>query len=65
MAIPKTMDELRPAGYTFLDTSTCSQCGDAIEWWSTPRGARMPINPMERGLSKVVVHFDTCTERDQ
>lgn len=63
MAIPKTMDELKPAGYKFLDNGTCKLCGDDIEWWETPRGAKMPINPMNRGGSPVIAHFDTCTGR--
>lgn len=61
MSFPKTSDELKSAGYKFLDFAECKKCGDSIEWYETPNGKKIPINPMERGSSEVVVHFDTCT----
>jgi len=64
MTLPKTMEELVPAGYKMDNqTATCSYCGADIEWWITPRGSKMPLDPMNRGTDKVSCHFDTCTGR--
>jgi len=63
MPFPKTFDDLKSAGYTFLDDATCRDCGEEIEWWETPNGKKMPIDHMTRGSDPVRVHFDTCAER--
>lgn len=64
MAFPKTFEEMRAAGYLFNDHGVCRGCGDDIEWWITPRGKALPMNPMPRGSSPAVAHFSTCTEAD-
>ncbi len=64
MPFPQTLDEMTSAGYKFDNTSTCRGCGDEIEWWITPSGRKIPMNPMERGISKAVAHWSTCTEQD-
>ena len=64
MAFPKTLDEMTQAGYKFLNHATCKGCGDEIEWWETPTGKKIPMNPMERGVSPSVAHWATCPEQD-
>lgn len=61
MALPKTMDDLVPSGYKFDNASTCKRCGDDIEWWVTPKGSNLPMNPMDRGSDPAVTHMSTCT----
>lgn len=64
MAFPKTLDEMKSRGYIFKDHGECRGCGDAIEWWSTPNGKNIPMNPMQRGSDEAVAHWATCTEQD-
>lgn len=60
MAFPKTMDEMNAAGYKFDNHATCRGCGDDIEWWLSPKGSKVPMNPMDKGTSPAVSHFATC-----
>jgi hypothetical protein len=64
MAFPQTLDEMKSRGYKFKDHAECKGCGDSIEWWETPNGKNIPMNPMERGSSEAVAHWATCTEQD-
>lgn len=47
MAFPKTDTELVAAGYKHEGTSKCTgpNCGKEIEWWRTPKGKRIPLDP--------------------
>ena len=63
MPIPKTLNELKTAGYIFENESTCKGCGDDLEWWTTPSGKKIPMNPMA-GDSPAVAHWSTCIESD-
>lgn len=65
MAFPKTLDEMKRAGYTFQNCATCGGCGQDIEWWITPLGKKIPMDPMNRGVSQAVSHFATCTEAER
>jgi hypothetical protein len=58
---PKNSDELKARGWKFQNDSTCNKCGDSIEWWDSPNGKPLPFNPMEKGLSPAIKHFETCT----
>jgi hypothetical protein len=62
MPFPKTLDELTAAGYVFLDHATCRSCGEDIEFWQTPRGKKMPMNPMNKGTDEAKSHFATCPD---
>ena len=64
MPFPKTLDELRAANYVFDNYGTCKGCGEDIEWYKTPNGKNIPMNPMERGSSEAVAHWATCSEQD-
>lgn len=62
MPFPKTSDELKAAGYSFDNDATCRGCGADIEWWTTPSGKRMPMDPMDRGTSEARSHWSTCPD---
>lgn len=64
MAFPKTLDEMAPAGYSMDNDAVCRGCGDEIEWWITPTGKKIPMNPMKAGSDAAIAHWATCTERD-
>ena len=42
----------------------CRGCTEAIEWWLTPKGERMPMDPMPRRESKAVSHWSTCKQAE-
>lgn len=62
MPFPKNLDEMKAFGYRFADNGTCKGCGEDIEWWVTPRGKNIPMNPMQGGSSEAVSHFATCSD---
>jgi len=64
MPFPKTMDELKAAGYQFSGHAACKGCGEDIEWWKTPLGKSLPMNPMDRGSAEAIAHWTTCSEAD-
>lgn len=65
MSLPKTRAELETAGYKVSNYGRCSGCRAAIEWWTTPIGARAPMNPMPHPESEVISHFATCPNANQ
>ena len=64
MAFPKTFDDMRPAGYAFQNDGVCKGCGADIEWWLTPLGKKIPMDPMDRGVSPAKPHWSTCPEAE-
>ena len=64
MAFPKTLNEMKAFNYRFDNYGTCKGCGEDIEWYKTPSGKSIPMNPMERGSSPATAHWSTCTEAD-
>ena len=64
MPFAKTLDELKGAGYVFSNYATCKGCGADIEWWISPKGSKLPMEPMSRGTSEAKVHFASCPESD-
>jgi len=62
MAFPKNADEMTAQGYRLDNASVCRGCGAEIEWWTTPKGKPIPMDPMVRGSSKAVSHWATCPE---
>lgn len=62
MPFPQTADELKAAGYKFDNDATCRGCGADIEWWITPRGKKLPMDPMDTGTAKAVPHWGTCSD---
>jgi hypothetical protein len=64
MPFPKTLDELKAAGYRFENDANCRGCGDAIEWYTTPNGKKIPMNAMDKGTDAAIAHWSSCTEAD-
>lgn len=64
MAFPRTLNEMVPAGYKYEGEGICKGCGDELEWWETPSGKKIPMNPMPSGSSPAVAHWSTCVEQD-
>ena len=64
MPFPQTLDELKSAGYVFSNHATCKGCMADIEWWTSPKGSKLPMDPMERGTSPAKAHFGSCPEAD-
>jgi hypothetical protein len=62
MAFPKTWDELKAAGYEWLNDSECRGCGEPIMWFRTPNGKKIPMDPMDAGSSKATPHWATCSD---
>lgn len=64
MAFPKTLNEMKAAGYKFENSAACKGCGEDIEWWTTPTGKKIPMNEMTSGDSSATAHWATCSEAD-
>ena len=65
MAFPKTLDELRAAGYKFLEHRKCigNTCNQQIEFWQTPKGKKIPLDVDAKG--NVEPHFSSCPDVKQ
>jgi hypothetical protein len=64
MAFPKTMADMERQGYRRIEYSRCKGCFDSIEWWQTPMGERIPMDPMAVRDSAAITHFSTCKQVD-
>lgn len=62
MAFPKNLSEMKSFGYSFDNYAVCRGCGQDIEWWSTPRGKKIPMDPMQRDADVATAHFSTCPD---
>lgn len=57
MPFPKTEQEFADQGYRFKERSVCRYegCSAEIEWWETPNGRMMPLDP-----GTLEPHWATC-----
>jgi hypothetical protein len=55
-----TLDEMKGRNWKFSGNGNCRDCGDAIEWWHSPKNNPVAINPMQRGSDQAVFHSQTC-----
>ena len=64
MPFPKTVDELRAAGYHYLKDRKClgKTCGASLQIWKTPTARTMPLEVDRDG--NVVAHFTNCPDLD-
>lgn len=53
--LPRTVPEMLAKGYQFSNKAACKDCGVEIDWWTSPKGARLP---MDSGTA--LVHMETC-----
>jgi hypothetical protein len=49
MAIPEKREDLVAMGYVYDNDARCSgaDCHQMIEWWITPKGAKMPMSVVD------------------
>jgi hypothetical protein len=52
-------------GYKFLEQGVCDGCLQIIEWWRTPEGHQIPMNPMATPESPAIAHWATCPMVEQ
>lgn len=64
MPFPQDRDALIASGYIFSNHSKCRACGAEIEWYETPKGAKMPMDLMPAGSSPAQSHWATCPNAD-
>ena len=65
MPFPANAEEMQLAGYRFLDHGECDGCYQAIEWWRTPKGRQIPMDPMSTPESPATSHWATCPNAEQ
>ena len=62
MPIPRNFAELKAKGYSFVDHGRCDACDQPVEWWRTPQGRQIPMNPMPLAASQARGHWGTCSK---
>jgi hypothetical protein len=60
MSFPATRAEMEAAGYSLNEYTRCKGCQRLMEFWNTPQGRRIPMNPMTDPESPAVSHFTDC-----
>lgn len=64
---PRTNGEMLMRGYEPSSATTyakCRGCGADVEWWRTPTGRNLPMNPMPTPETPAIAHWSTCTKAD-
>lgn len=62
MPFPKNRVFMVAAGYKPLPSGNCRGCNHVIEFWQTPAGKQIPMNPMENDDTPAITHFATCSK---
>jgi hypothetical protein len=57
-----TKRTIEESGYTFSNKGQCIGCHAPIDWYWTPDGKKMPMDPMNDQDSPAISHFATCPE---
>lgn len=59
MGYPESREELEAAGFRFDAMGRCrgARCRADIEWWYSPKGKRIPLNPDDK-----TGHHTTCPD---
>lgn len=60
MPFPTTLRAMQETGYQRQNYARCKGCHRPIEWWSTPSGKAIPMEPMPQDDSPTVSHWATC-----
>ena len=60
MTFPKNRAQMLTAGYKPQPSGECRACHKVIEFWQTPAGKQIPMDPMETDDSLAITHFATC-----
>lgn len=62
MAFPANRVEMVERGYSLFERTTCRGCSVPMEFWNTPNGHKMPMNPMPDDHTAAVSHYATCPD---
>jgi hypothetical protein len=65
MPFPENAQQMHEQKYKFLDQGICDGCHEVIEWWRTPNGHQIPMNPMPTPESPAIAHWATCPMVEQ
>lgn len=65
MGFPADRDALIRSGYRFDNHAKCRGCDSEVEWYTTPRGNKLPFNLMQNGDSPAIAHFVTCPNAEE
>lgn len=60
MPLPKTLAELKAAGYEFKERGVCRLCPASIDWFLSPNKKLGPWNAMDAPTDEAKSHFATC-----
>ena len=60
MPFPATRKEMEDQGYKCKSYTVCRGCADSMEFWTTPKGGSIPMNPMPFAESPAVSHYASC-----
>lgn len=60
MAFPATRKEMEDQGYKCMTYTRCRGCDASMEFWHTPKGGTIPMDPMPLVESPAVSHYATC-----
>ena len=55
MPFPKTNTDLAAQGYVFDNSAHCRGCGAEIDWYRTPKGKKIPLDP-----GTLEAHWSSC-----
>ena len=55
-----TREDMRRAGYMFVESKPCRTCSVRIELWRTTHGKFIAFNPIATDYEDVVAHHKTC-----
>jgi hypothetical protein len=64
---PQNNGEMLMRGYepSSGPLARCRGCNAEIEWWTTPTGRRLPMNPMPTPQTPAIAHWSTCTNPEK
>lgn len=65
MPFPESARQMHEQGYRFLEQGICDGCHQIIEWWRTPKGRQIPMEPMLTPESPATAHWANCPMVEQ
>ncbi len=69
MAIPDTRDGLESLGYKYTGSSACRGCGAEMQWFTTPRGKKLPMSAIpgteDDESQKLEAHWSVCPKANE
>jgi hypothetical protein len=60
MNLPASRDEIRAAGWTFIEQRPCRRCQTILEFWKTPEGKTHALEVRPEIDRKLDTHFRHC-----